>query len=71
VILSRIPGYRIYAAVEDRKMKVSFVRVSSILLSLAAICGCGGSESTAPSVPITGFYAATEFVTTGSSGQTN
>lgn len=52
-------------------MKMSFVRVSSILLSLAAISGCGGSDSTAPSVPITGFYAATEFVTTGSSGPTN
>jgi hypothetical protein len=56
---------------EDRKMKMSFVRVSSIFLSLAAISACGGSEATAPSVPIAGSYAATEFVTTGSSGQTN
>jgi hypothetical protein len=52
-------------------MKMSFVRVSSIFLGLAAIAGCGGSEPTAPSATVAGNYAATEFVTTGSSGQTN
>jgi hypothetical protein len=32
---------------------------------------CGGSDSTSPSTNLAGSYTATQFVTTGSSGQTN
>jgi hypothetical protein len=64
-------GDRIPYGIGGQKMKMFFVRRSSIVLSLAAISGCGGSAVTAPSVPIAGSYSATDFVTTGSSGQTN
>ena len=41
-----------------------------ILISIAALVACGG-DSTAPNSPLAGTYVATQFVTTGSSGQTN
>jgi len=41
-----------------------------ILLGIAAMVACGG-DSTAPNSTFAGTYVATQFVTTGSSGQTN
>jgi hypothetical protein len=41
-----------------------------ILLGIAALVACGG-DSTAPNSTLVGSYVATQFVTTGSSGQTN
>lgn len=49
-------------------MKRSFVRIGPICFALAVI-GCG-SNSTAPTT-VAGNYSATQFVTTGTSGQTN
>jgi len=40
------------------------------VIAAATIAGCGG-ETTAPGVSAAGSYAATQFITTGSSGQTN
>jgi hypothetical protein len=51
-------------------MKQSLVKVGPSLLVIAAILACG-SYSTAPTASVAGPYLATEFVTTGSSGQTN
>jgi hypothetical protein len=52
-------------------MKQSFMRAGPILLGMAAIVACGG-DSTAPSQSaVAGSYSAFQFVTTGSSGQTN
>ena len=45
------------------------MRRAPILFGVAALVACGG-DSTAPST-VPGPYAATEFVTTGTSGQTN
>lgn len=41
-----------------------------ILFGIAALVACGG-DSTAPNSALVGTYVATQFVTTGSSGQTN
>ena len=51
-------------------MKQSLMRTAPIFFGIAAIVGCG-SGSTAPIATVAGSYQATEFVTTGSSGQTN
>jgi len=50
-------------------MKQSLMRTAPIFLGIAAIIACG-SDSTAPNA-VVGSYAATQFTTTGSSGQTN
>ena len=50
-------------------MKQSLMRTAPIFLGIAAIIACG-SDSTPPSV-VAGSYTATQFTTTGSSGQTN
>jgi len=50
-------------------MKLSLMRTAPILLAIAAIVACG-SDSTAPNA-VVGSYAATQFTTTGTSGQTN
>jgi hypothetical protein len=41
-----------------------------ILFGIAALVACG-SDSTAPTTTVAGSYVATQFVTTGTSGQTN
>jgi hypothetical protein len=51
-------------------MRQSIIRASVILATAAAMTACG-SDSTAPADSIAGSYAATTFVTTGGSGQTN
>lgn len=52
-------------------MTNSTLRLVAILCA-AAITGCGGSDNpTQPSLQIAGNYAATEWVTTDGSGQTN
>ena len=51
-------------------MKRSLMRAGPILFGVAAMAACGGS-STAPSSTVAGSYTAVQFVTTGSSGQTN
>jgi len=50
-------------------MKQSFMKTVPIFLGIAAIVACG-SDSTAPNA-VVGSYAATQFTTTGTSGQTN
>jgi hypothetical protein len=50
-------------------MKLSLMRTGPIFLGIAAIIACG-SDSTAPDV-LVGSYTATQFTTTGTSGQTN
>ena len=52
-------------------MKQSVIRTGPILLGIAAIVACGGGGSTAPTSVLVGSYNAIQFVTTGSSGQTN
>jgi len=49
-------------------MKQSLMRTAPIFLGLAAIVACG-SDSTAPNTALVGAYSASEFRTTGSSGQ--
>ena len=51
-------------------MRQSIIRASAIFATVAAMTACG-SDSTAPSDSVAGSYAATTFVTTGGSGQTN
>jgi len=51
-------------------MKQSLIRTVPIFLGLAAIIACG-SDSTSPPSEVVGSYTATQFTTTGSSGQTN
>ncbi len=51
-------------------MRQSIIRASAIFAIVAAMVACG-SDSTAPSDGVAGSYAATTFVTTGGSGQTN
>jgi hypothetical protein len=41
-----------------------------ILIGIAALVACGG-DSTAPNSTLAGTYVATQFVTTGTGGQTN
>ena len=52
-------------------MKGSLMRISPVFLVAAAMIACGGSDSTSPSGSVAGSYTATQFITTGSSGQTN
>src|SRR6266550_529514 len=55
-------------------MKRALMRISPILLVAAAMIACGGSDSTSPNGTVAGSYTATQFVTTGTtgnSGQTN
>jgi hypothetical protein len=52
-------------------MKQSFLRNGSIFFVASALIACGGSDSTAPPSVLVGSYNAVQFVTTGSSGQTN
>ena len=50
-------------------MKLSLMRTAPIFLGIAAIVACG-SDSTSPSA-VVGSYTATQFTTSGTSGQTN
>jgi hypothetical protein len=54
---------------ENRSMKHFLIKRAPIVFGIAALVACGGN-STAPS-SIAGSYVATQFTTTGSSGQTN
>jgi hypothetical protein len=51
-------------------MQQSIIRTSVIFATIAALTACG-SDSTSPANTVAGTYTATEFVTTGGSGQTN
>ena len=51
-------------------MKHTLIKQAPIFLGIAAIVACG-SDSMAPNATVTGTYSTTQFVTTGSSGQTN
>ena len=51
-------------------MKYSLMKLAPAILGFAALAACGG-DSTAPPSALVGSYTAVEFVTTGSSGQTN
>jgi hypothetical protein len=46
------------------------MRRAPILIGIAVLAACGG-DSTAPNSTLAGTYVATQFVTTGTSGQTN
>ena len=52
-------------------MRQSLMRIGPILLGIAGMVACGGGDSTAPPSVLVGSYNAVQFVTTGSSGQTN
>jgi hypothetical protein len=54
----------------EREMNNFLMKRAPILISIAALVACGG-DSTAPNSTLVGTYVATQFVTTGSSGQTN
>lgn len=51
-------------------MNNSLIKRASILFGIAALVACGG-DSTAPHSTLAGSYVATQFVTTGTGGQTN
>jgi len=51
-------------------MRRSLIKRAPMLFGVAALVACG-SDSTAPNNTVAGAYVATQFVTTGSSGQTN
>lgn len=51
-------------------MPLSIMRAGGIAAIAAAMAACG-SDTTSPSTTVAGDYSATEFVTTGASGQTN
>jgi len=51
-------------------MNYFLMKRAPILFGIATLVACGG-DSTAPSNTLAGAYVATQFVTTGSSGQTN
>ena len=51
-------------------MKNSLIRRAPMVVGFAALVACGG-DSTAPNSTLAGSYVATQFVTTGTSGQTN
>jgi len=52
-------------------MRVYSVKSFSTILALVAVVACGGSDSTSPHSMVAGSYNAFQWVTTGSSGQTN
>ncbi len=51
-------------------MNLRLMNVLAALTAVVFVAGCGG-DSTAPQPGISGNYTATEWVTTGGSGQTN
>jgi hypothetical protein len=51
-------------------MRRSLIKRALMLFGVAALVACG-SDSTAPNNTVAGAYVATQFITTGSSGQTN
>ena len=51
-------------------MKRSLIKRAPIFFGIAAMIACG-SDSTAPKQAVAGPYVATQWVTTGSSGQTD
>jgi hypothetical protein len=55
---------------ETTSMKHAWLKNAPILFGLAALVACG-SDSTAPKQSVAGTYVATQWVTTGSSGQTD
>jgi hypothetical protein len=55
---------------ESTSMKHFSIKHAPILFGIAALVACGGG-STPPNTTLAGTYLATQFVTTGSSGQTN
>jgi hypothetical protein len=57
-------------AIGEREMNNFLMKRAPILFGIAALVACGG-DSTAPNNTLAGAYVATQFVTTGSSGQTN
>jgi hypothetical protein len=57
-------------AEENASMKQSLIKRAPILFCIAALVACGG-DSTAPNSTLAGAYVATQFVTTGTGGQTN
>jgi hypothetical protein len=65
-------GYPFIAplAPEEIHMRTTILRAGVIFAIGAAMTACG-SDSTAPDASIAGSYTATEFVTTGGSGQRN
>ena len=52
-------------------MKQPFTRTRPIFLGIAAIVACGGGSTSPSQYAAAGSYSAFQFVTTGSSGQTN
>ena len=52
-------------------MKHSIMRIGPILLGFAAIVACGGDSTPPRQSAAAGSYSAFQFVTTGTSGQTN
>ncbi|MFL5552110.1 MAG: hypothetical protein ACJ770_04800 [Gemmatimonadaceae bacterium] len=52
-------------------MKLALMKTGASVIGLAVVFACGGDTSGPCSNALTGSYIATEFVTTGSSGQTN
>jgi hypothetical protein len=55
---------------ESTSMKRFLIKRAPIFFGVIALVACGGG-STAPGTTLAGTYLATQFVTTGSSGQTN
>jgi hypothetical protein len=54
------------------EMRVRLLSAIAALSTIAAVAGCGGSDSTAPdNSAIVGTYSAFQWTTTGSTGQTN
>jgi hypothetical protein len=52
-------------------MRQSILRASATFAIVAAVTACGSDSTTPPDTGIAGTYRATEFVTTGGSGQRN
>jgi hypothetical protein len=52
-------------------MQRALMRISPVFFVAAAMMACGGSDSTSANGTVAGSYTATQFITTGSSGQTN
>jgi hypothetical protein len=47
------------------------MRIGAGFLAAGAVAACGGNDTTAPAVSPVGSYTATQFTTTGGSGQTD
>jgi hypothetical protein len=52
-------------------MKLALMKSGAIVVALVALLACGGDTTGPSNDALVGTYVATEFVTTGSSGQTN